>query len=141
MKLKVLFVVLVTALMPVHVFYGAQKEKAKVEAVKPLADQLIKQAKEAVKLKLKDPESAQFRNVHVKQGEEGVVIGEVNSKNNNGGYSGYEKFYWGFDSKGLRSVLLESKFIETQTGLNRILKVTENIKGTGLYRHYFIDGW
>jgi len=43
-----------------------QKKKAKTEGVKPSADQaLIEKSIDALKFKLKDPESSQFRNVHV----------------------------------------------------------------------------
>jgi hypothetical protein len=47
-------------------------------------------AKEAVTAKLKDPSSAQFRNVQDKGS--GLVCGEVNAKNGFGGYGGFEKF-------------------------------------------------
>ena len=47
-------------------------------------------AKEAVKLKLKDPDSAQFRNVRTVR--VGLVCGEVNAKNSMGGYVGYTAF-------------------------------------------------
>lgn len=46
-------------------------------------------AQEAVKLKLKDPASAQFRNVKSKGYS---VCGEVNAKNGFGGYTGYTRF-------------------------------------------------
>ncbi len=44
--------------------------------------------------KLKDPYSAQFKNVRFSNGSGGVwvVCGEVNSKNSYGGYAGYTKF-------------------------------------------------
>ncbi len=49
--------------------------------------------KDAIKAKLKDPDSAQFRNVkfHVGMGKP-VTCGEVNAKNSFGGYSGFERF-------------------------------------------------
>ena len=50
----------------------------------------LSQAQELVTAKLKDPGSAQFRNV--KQLREGVVCGEVNSKNTYGGYAGFSRF-------------------------------------------------
>ena len=48
---------------------------------------------EAIKAKLRDPESAQFRNVafHSASGTP-LTCGEVNSKNAFGGYSGFERF-------------------------------------------------
>ncbi len=50
--------------------------------------------KEAVKLKLKDPSSAQFKDVYFHRGANNVPMtcGEVNSKNSYGGYNGYQKF-------------------------------------------------
>lgn len=47
-------------------------------------------AREAVKAKLKDPGSAEFRNE--KQVRHGVFCGEVNGKNSLGGYSGFQPF-------------------------------------------------
>lgn len=48
----------------------------------------------AAKAKLKDPSSAQFRNVYFHIGADGIPMtcGEVNSKNSFGGYGGYQKF-------------------------------------------------
>lgn len=46
-----------------------------------------------IKGRLKDPGSAEFRNVHFYSGGKTVVAcGEVNAKNSFGGYSGYERF-------------------------------------------------
>jgi hypothetical protein len=48
-------------------------------------------AEQSVKEQLKDPSSAQFRNVFVsKDGD--YVCGEVNAKNGFGAYGGFEKF-------------------------------------------------
>ena len=54
----------------------------------------IEKGKDAVRLKLKDADSAEFRNVYFKRGSDGVPVacGEVNSKNSFGGYSGYQQF-------------------------------------------------
>lgn len=48
----------------------------------------------AVKNKLKDSGSAQFRNIYFHRGKDGIPMtcGEVNSKNSFGGYSGYQRF-------------------------------------------------
>jgi len=40
--------------------------------------------------KLRDPESAQFRNEHI--GSAGALCGEVNSRNGSGGYAGFTRF-------------------------------------------------
>ena len=48
--------------------------------------------REALLTRLKDPESARFRNV--KPTADGLYLcGEVNSKNSMGGYTGFKKFY------------------------------------------------
>ena len=142
MRFKVLFLVLVMAIGIVPASYGAQKKKAKIEEAKPTAEQiLIDQAKEAVKLDLKDPDSAQFRTVRVKQREEEVVIGEVNSKNIYGGYSGYEKFYWGPYRDGKKYVWRESGVIDSETALNRATGNPQNPKESKQYRYFFFDGW
>lgn len=52
-------------------------------------DDLISASKKAVIKDLKDPESAQFRNVRIKDHQ---VCGEVNAKNALGGYTGFERF-------------------------------------------------
>jgi len=49
-------------------------------------------AKAAVTAVLKDPDSAQFRNIVIL--ESGTVCGEVNAKNSFGGYTGFDKFYY-----------------------------------------------
>lgn len=53
----------------------------------------VEQAKEAVAAGLKDPQSAQFREVKVCRSGK-IVEGEVNAKNAFGGYVGFEPFYY-----------------------------------------------
>ena len=74
--------------------------------------QLIEKAKNAVKHELKDPDSAQFRNVHIKRGFEGVVQGEVNAKNSYGGYIGFDKFYYDKKTGEVDYEKAKLKFIE-----------------------------
>ncbi|MGE6320574.1 hypothetical protein ACQKEF_09885 [Pseudomonas oryzihabitans] len=59
----------------------------------------IELARKAVKEKLNDPDSAQFRNDRVTEAEPGVkakggfyVCGEVNAKNRMGGYTGFTQY-------------------------------------------------
>lgn len=54
----------------------------------------LSRGKAAAKAKLKDPSSAQFRNVYFHEGADGIPMtcGEVNSKNSFGGYGGYQRF-------------------------------------------------
>lgn len=61
---------------------------------KPYSDtQYIQEAKAVVTGKLKDPNSASFRNVRIVHGKKvRKVCGEVNAKNSYGGYSGFKTF-------------------------------------------------
>jgi hypothetical protein len=54
----------------------------------------IEKGKDAVRAKLKDPESAQFRNVFFHRGADNIPMacGEVNGKNSFGGYEGFQRF-------------------------------------------------
>lgn len=55
---------------------------------------LIEQAKRQVTAQLKDPDSAQFRNVRWETHAELVILcGEVNAKNGFGGYAGFRPFF------------------------------------------------
>lgn len=58
--------------------------------------EMVSEAEAAVRGKLKDPDSTQFRNVHGASPVEGgplmAVCGEFNSKNGYGGYVGYAPF-------------------------------------------------
>jgi hypothetical protein len=50
----------------------------------------VSDAKSAVKDRLKDPGSAEFRNI--KFNESGAVCGQFNAKNSFGGYTGFKQF-------------------------------------------------
>lgn len=54
----------------------------------------LKKGKEAVKTRLKDPRSAEFKDVFFFKGKEGVPVacGQVNAKNSLGGYTGFKHF-------------------------------------------------
>lgn len=53
----------------------------------------IAEAKERVAREMRDPESAQFRDIKVLPGKEGPIIcGQVNAKNAYGGYVGFNPF-------------------------------------------------
>ena len=54
----------------------------------------MSKGREAVKTKLKDPDSAKFKGVYFFRGEDGVPMtcGAVNSKNSFGGYGGFQRF-------------------------------------------------
>lgn len=55
---------------------------------------MVERAKDAVRKRLKDPASAEFRGVRYHEGKEGLpmVCGEVNAKNAFGGRAGFEHF-------------------------------------------------
>jgi len=57
----------------------------------------LEKGKQAVKARLKDPKSAEFRNVFFSRGTDGVpcACGEVNARNSLGGYIGYQRFISG----------------------------------------------
>ncbi|MGP9798170.1 hypothetical protein ACT3UJ_12520 [Halomonas sp. 86] len=69
----------------------------------------VKKSKEAVADRLRDPDSAQFRNIKSGKASNGLetVCGEVNGKNAYGAYSGYERF---IANNGGRAVYLESQW-------------------------------
>ena len=57
-------------------------------------DSAIQSAKQVVMAGLKDPDSAQFKNVAiVNSGKRRAICGEVNAKNGYGGYMGFKSFY------------------------------------------------
>jgi hypothetical protein len=66
-------------------------------------EQVIEKGKAAIANKLKDPSSAQFRNVRLVKYLDGEVIcGEINGKNSYGGYVGYSDFVADVNSGQLR---------------------------------------
>lgn len=58
--------------------------------------QWVYNGKQAVRSRLKDPDSATFQNVFFNRGADGlpVACGEVNSKNAFGAYAGFERFVY-----------------------------------------------
>ncbi len=66
------------------------------------------ESEEAVRQKLKDGESAKFRNVFFHRGHHNVPMacGEVNSKNSYGAYGGYQRF--------VSAASLETTFLEEE---------------------------
>lgn len=66
------------------------------DAPTPIAQQndlWMQKAQESVRAQLKDAESAEFRNVAIRNYKGApLVCGEVNAKNSFGGYSGYQQF-------------------------------------------------
>jgi hypothetical protein len=52
----------------------------------------LDQAQDTVRAALRDPSSAEFRQVRRCSGDRAVVIGEVNARNGFGGYTGFTHF-------------------------------------------------
>ena len=70
-----------------HAAFNAQYLQSKSEK------ELMDASQEAAKIGLKDPTSAQFRNVRVLPHVSGkIVCGEINGKNSYGGYVGFRPF-------------------------------------------------
>ena len=88
---------------PEHPMTAAEK-KAKQE--KWFGAETIVAAERAVRGELKDPDTAQFRDVRANYSEDfGVVAcGRVNAKNDFGGYTGFRRFV-----SGGKSVILEGR--------------------------------
>ncbi|WP_420722498.1 hypothetical protein [Hwanghaeella sp. LZ110] len=74
----------------------------------------IEEAKAAVLSVLKDPESAQFRNVFITTPTQGTAVcGEVNAKNSYGGFTGFQYFITG----GLRGFGTTIEKPSSETGI------------------------
>ena len=69
--------------------------------------------KKRIKERLKDPGSAQFRNVKVYHGVAPVVCGEVNAKNSFGGYIGFQRFISGGTIQVLESDMATDEMDKT----------------------------
>lgn len=74
----------------------------------------IELARKAVKEKLNDPDSAQFRNDRVTEAEPGVkakggfyVCGELNAKNRMGGYNGFTRY---------SAAIIKTEIVDAQFG-------------------------
>jgi|SaaInlStandDraft_5_1057022.scaffolds.fasta_scaffold363846_1 hypothetical protein len=72
--------------------YGCGESEESLERGRQL--NWISAGKHEVKIKLKDSNSAEFRNVFFNRGTDNIPMtcGEVNSKNSFGAYTGFQKF-------------------------------------------------
>lgn len=66
--------------------------KDTAEWLKMTDQEKINFVQEKIKMQLKDPNSAQFKNVFVSSAKN--VCGEMNAKNSYGGYNGFSLFYY-----------------------------------------------
>jgi hypothetical protein len=82
------------------------------QATDPMHVRLMSSAMDEIRKRLRDPQSAQFRNVHLVTGSTDVTVtcGEVNAKNGFGGYGDYT----GFISNGVSVSYLASDFKSPQ---------------------------
>ena len=78
---------------------AAQENNKKAESL----SMIFEMAKSAVSNQLKDPSSAQFRNLV--EVSPGVVCGEVNAKNSFGGYAGFKRFHWTISTKEYAEII------------------------------------
>lgn len=79
---------------------------------------MIAAAKKAAAYDLKDPASAQYRNVRVSDVLPTYVCGEINAKNSYGGYVGFTPFYYSHDDG---SVVVAKADDEIDQGLMKIV--------------------
>lgn len=95
--------------------------------------QMIDEAKRAVRERLKDPESARFRNVRVTLTPNNSVWikGEYNAKNAFGGYVGFEKFVYTTEEKHL---VLESELKKNAA------EDPSSVDGF-IYVKFFVENW
>lgn len=76
---------------------------------------VVKAAKEAISRDMKDPNSAQFRDIkQYKNGSFDVVCGEVNAKNSYGAYTGFRPFVVIDKAPFLKNADNAEKFIPVQ---------------------------
>lgn len=69
-------------------------------------DQMEEKAKKTIANSLKDPGSAQFRNI--RESSPGILCGEVNAKNSMGGYVGFKRFTWHIAAPGFVDFLSDT---------------------------------
>lgn len=93
-----------------------EAERARTPVVNWSAAQIRAAGRRAVLAELRDPSSAQFRNVRRIQHENGTTqfCGEVNARNGFGGMAGFKRFEAGVTNRGGASAQIDSS--ETLTG-------------------------
>ena len=93
-------------------------------------ESLVKEIKEKVSQLLKDPESANFRNIYRISGisfgghEVDYICGEVNGKNSYGAYAGYSFFYGYYSDIGSNHTILVPEIIESETMASMVCELT-----------------
>ena len=89
----ILLVILFIAGASIYTWYD-DKKTSEVQTSEIDEYSFIEKSKINVRSRLKDPKSAEFKNVYFYNSNEihPVACGMVNSKNSYGGYSGYQRF-------------------------------------------------
>ena len=86
--------------------------------------------KAAVKYILKDPKSAEFRNVAKSLKSDDVFCGEVNARNSNDGYTGFHSFVY---DRALNLVIIMNKYSNQPSLMLKGLKYFETQECPGPY--------
>jgi hypothetical protein len=86
--------------------------------------------KKAVKYVLKDPDSAEFRNITISSKSDGVFCGEVNARNSNNGYAGFHSFVY---DRALNLVVIMNKYSDQPGLMLEGLKYFQTRQCTGPY--------
>jgi len=91
-KIMIFVVTAIFIAMPLMANAGMKDAYKRTTDVKKIA--WMERGMKAVRSKLKDGDSAKFRNVYFHRGSDGIPMtcGEVNSKNSFGGYTGFQRF-------------------------------------------------
>lgn len=91
----------------------------KAALVNETPQQVMEKGKKAIADSLKDPSSAQFRNVRLVEYLDGAVIcGEVNGKNSYGAYVGFNDFVSGINSGTMRNTKTEPEYANIKPAAN-----------------------
>ena len=103
MKKNILLALLLASLLAAC---NKAADSSSASASPSINESMEEQAKQAISSVLKDPGSAQFRNIREVSG--GVLCGEVNAKNELGGYVGFKRFEWTIISPGFANILSDT---------------------------------
>jgi hypothetical protein len=96
-------------------------------ALTSCADEAFSEAQEAVRRDLRDPESAQFRDVK-RCDKPNAIQGEVNAKNAYGGYTGFKPFIYVDGRSAILGENLESWELAAWEELTRLCWSDEILK-------------
>ena len=104
MKKNIVLVLMLTSLLT-----ACNKQEDKnldADASQTVRQNMEERAKKTIADSLKDPGSAQFRNI--RETSPGILCGEVNGKNAMGGYVGFQRFEWTLLAPDFANILSET---------------------------------